>query len=326
MFKKLPILQSYHNTCTLQSTGVPQSKTSPNRPLLQGRSQQACRSYAMVSDGQNSHNHGDLRWPEITSANRIPTPYQIFNQKKGSPYSKQRFIELVKLYHPDRHDACSTTGGLTYATKLERYRLVVAANEILSDAVKRSAFDLYGAGWNGMPHVKSPKEHCNSSAAAWADRDGGAWNEPGGPSRNATWEDWERWYARHDPKEKQVPQFVSNGAFVGLIVIFAIVGGIGQATRVGNFSVGFIEQRDALHDRIAKDLTRRRTETTSLFESREERIIRFLKQREPVGYEEIAQNKGVSMKLLPPPPEAQPAGNINKKQMDRPRIHNQKDG
>lgn len=280
----------------------------------------------MVSDGQNSHNHGDLRWPELTSANRIPTPYQIFDQKKGSPYSKQRYIELVKKYHPDRH-GCSSTDGLSYATKLERYRLVVAANEILSDAVKRSAFDLYGAGWNGMPHVKSPKDHCNSSAAAWTDRNGGAWNEPGGPSQNATWEDWERWYARHDPKEKQVPQFVSNGAFVGLIVIFAIVGGIGQATRVGNFSVGFIEQRDALHDRIAKDLTRRRTETTSLFGSREERIISFLKQREPVGYEQIVQSKDGSRKLLPPPLETSSVGNVKRRSMDVSRhFHNSKEG
>lgn len=280
----------------------------------------------MVSDGHSSHSHEGLRWPEMTSADRIPTPYQIFNQKKGSPYSKQRFLELVKIYHPDRHDLDSSIEALPYATKLERYRLIIAANEILSDAVKRSAFDLYGAGWNGMPHVQSPKDHCNSSAAAWADRNGSAWNEPGGPSQNATWEDWERWYARHDPKEKQVPQFVSNGAFVGLIVIFAIVGGIGQATRVGNFSVGFIEQRDALHDRIAKDLTRRRSETTSLWGSREERIISFLKQRDPIGYNELPPNQDGVRKLLPPP-ETHSERDIHKRPMDMSKhFSNPKDG
>lgn len=166
--------------------------------------------------------------------------------------------------------------------KNERYRLVVAANEILSDPIKRSAFDLYGAGWNGMPGVRTSHDATNSRTT------GAGWREPGGPSRNATWEDWERWYGRNDPKDKQVPQFVSNGAFVSLIVTFAVLGGVGQATRVGNFSTTFIEQRDALHQNISMDLNRRRKETTTLWGTREERIDNFLKHRDPEGYEELA--------------------------------------
>ena len=42
---------------------------------------------------------GDERWP--TALN--PTPYDIFGHPKDAPYSKHRFYELVKLYHPDRH-------------------------------------------------------------------------------------------------------------------------------------------------------------------------------------------------------------------------------
>lgn len=279
----------------------------------------------MVSNGHSGHSHGGLRWPEMTSADRIPTPYQIFNQKKGSPYSKQRFYELVKLYHPDRHDLDFSTIGLSYATKLERYRLVVAANEILSDPVKRSAFDIYGAGWNGMPNVKSPRDNSNSSAT-WTDSNGRGWNAPGGPSQNATWEDWERWYARNDPREKQEPQFVSNGAFVGLIVMFAIIGGVGQATRVGNFSVSFIEQRDALHENLSKDLIRRRKETTSLWGTREERIHSFLKQREPVGYHEITHTEDGMRKLLPAP-DILSSGEVKKRRMDMSKhFNNPKDG
>jgi curved DNA-binding protein CbpA len=247
----------------------------------------------MVSDGTSRHNHGNLRWPEVTSANAIPTPYQIFNQKKGSPYSKQRFYELVKLYHPDRHDLDASCDGLSYATKLERYRLVVAANDLLSDPVKRSAFDLYGAGWNGMPDVRTRR---SSDSSGYGGR---GWGGPHGPSQNATWEDWEKWYAR-DAKGPQEPRFVSNSAFVGLIVLFAVLGGIGQATRVGNYSMSFLEQRDALHNSVSKDLIRRRKEA-SRYGSREERVQDFLKQRDPIGYGVADPNGEAYRKLLPGP-------------------------
>src|SRR6187402_3852458 len=137
MFKKSGILLSCNNLHCLHPAGpAPASKTSSSSPHPAGsltrRQRQQYRSYAMVSDGHSRHDHGQLRWPEMTSANSLPTPYQIFNQNKGSPYSKRRFYELVKLYHPDRHDHDTISHSLSYATKLERYRLVVAANDILS--------------------------------------------------------------------------------------------------------------------------------------------------------------------------------------------------
>jgi curved DNA-binding protein CbpA len=232
----------------------------------------------------------------VTSANAIPSPYQIFNQKKGSPYSKRRFYELVKIYHPDRYDHDDMGDGLSHATKLERYRLVVAANNILSNPVKRGAYDCYGAGWNGQPDVVSPRD----ASEGWGGYSGRGWGGgPGGPSQNATWEDWERWY-QQDSKGKQEPRFVSNSAFVSLIVIFAALGGIGQATRVGNYSMNFIEQRDALHSNISKDLMRRRKET-SAFQNRDERIQSFLKQRDPRGYGVIDPSEEACRKLLPAP-------------------------
>lgn len=243
----------------------------------------------MVSDGPVKHNHGGLRWPEVTSANTIPTPYQIFNQKKGSSYSKERFYQLVKIYHPDRHDQNISHAGLSYATKLERYRLVVAANDILSDPVKRGAYDLYGAGWNGQPEVE---RGTSEGGKGWG-------KEPNGPSQNATWEDWERWYKR-DAEGPQEPRFVSNGAFVGLIVTLAVLGGIGQATRVGNYSTTFLEQRDALHDSVSKDLMRRRRETSSIG-NREERVHTFLIQRDPVAYGIAHPREEAYRKLLPAP-------------------------
>ena len=250
----------------------------------------------MVRDSHSRHNHGNLRWPEVTPANAIPSPYQIFNQKKGSPYSKRRFYELVKIYHPDRHDLDEEEDGLSHTTKLERYRLIIAANDILSDPVKRGAYDCYGAGWNGQPDVVSPRQ----ASEGWGGHNGRGWGGgPGGPSHNATWEDWERWYQR-DSKGKQEPRYVSNSAFVSLIVIFAAIGGISQATRVGNSSMNFMEQRDALHSSISKDLMRRRKET-SASPNRDERIRRFLEHRDPYGYEVINPSEEAYRKLRPAP-------------------------
>lgn len=266
----------------------------------------------MVSDGHSRHNHGNLRWPELTSVNAIPTPYQIFNQKKGSPYSKRRFYELVKIYHPDAHEHGASE--LSYATKLERYRLVVAANDILSDPVRRGAYDRYGAGWNGMPDVLRSRD-ASDTPSAWESYSGRGWGDgPSGPSQNATWEDWEKWYQR-DAKGPQKPRFVSNSAFVALIVIFATLGGIGQATRVGNYSMNFIEQRDVVHGNISKDLIRRRKETATAFGSREERIDNFLKQRDPIGYGLSDPREEAYRKLLPAP-EVCASDDIKHRRMD----------
>lgn len=252
----------------------------------------------MVAGGYSKNEHENLPWPEVTSANAIPTPYQIFNQRKGSPYSKRRFYELVKLYHPDRHGIDEISDGIPYATKLERYRLVVAANELLSDPLKREAYDCYGAGWNSQPGVAGSR-NTSETAGGWGNYAGREWRGgQGSPFQNATWEDWEKWYARND-KAEQPPTYVSNGAFVALIVMFAALGGVGQATRVRNYSVTFIEQRDALHDQMSKELMRRRKETSSLG-NRDERVHNFLKQRDLLGYG-MTNPEGEAYRRVPEP-------------------------
>jgi hypothetical protein len=225
-------LQGVHGPAFISKSSCQSSTTAKRRPLA--RPQQ--RAYAMVANGYSKHQHENIPWPEVTSANVIPTPYQIFDQKKGSPYSKRRFYELVKMYHPDRHNIDGVSDGLPYATKLERYRLVIAANEILSDPIKRGTYDCYGAGWNGFPGVKSPRDS-PKTVGVWDTNSGRGWGGgPESPSQNATWEDWERWYQR-DEKAKQQPTYFSNGTFLSLIIIFAALGGIGQATRAEKRSI-----------------------------------------------------------------------------------------
>lgn len=298
MFKQSKILLSYCNSNLPTLYVSSQIARTPPLPSRTHSSQalhsyQQCRHYAIVADGHCGHEHDNLRWPEVTSANRIPTPYQIFNQKKGSPYSKQRFYELVKMYHPDRHHH-NLSDGLSYATKVERYRLTIAANDILSDPVKRGAYDRYGAGWNGQPNVARDRSE------SWANTGKGWGGDGSGPSQNATWEDWEKWYQR-DGKGPQEPTFVSNGAFVVLIVIFAALGGVGQLTQVRNYSATALERRDALHDHVSKDLMRRRRDTSNDYGHREQRIYSFLRQRDPHGYGLIDPIDDGYRKLLPAP-------------------------
>ncbi|RKF59110.1 putative hsp40p co-chaperone [Golovinomyces cichoracearum] len=254
----------------------------------------SCRPYASTS---GSHNNGreKIDWPDVTSVNSIPTPYEIFNQKKNSPYSKHRFYELVKLYHPDRHDTDLKLSGLSAETRLERFRLVVAANNILGDPARRSAYDRYGAGWNGKPHISNNDYSSNDAGySSWK-----RW--PDGPSRNASWEDWEKWYARDGAP--QDPNYVSNSAFVGLILTFALLGGVGQATRATNHSFDFLEQRNALHNKVSMELTQIRKESTDC-KLQEERIYRFMRNRDPRGFsiegsKDIIERPHVSTDLYP---------------------------
>lgn len=228
------------------------------------------RGYATVSDKfpkrpETSVSHQD--WP----SGPHPTPYQIFDQKRDAPYSKARFYTLVKFYHPDRHtQPGAADSSLSHAVRLERYRLVVAANQILSDPARKRAYDLYGAGWGS-------KLSMDNSAYRNAEK---SWrNEPGNPSMNATWEDWERWYGERDgEKSKQRTVFMSNEMFVVVICAFVVAGSMGQAKRANKSTMGLVEMHDQKHEAISHDIRRRQTEQYGL--SRHERVESFLRQRE----------------------------------------------
>jgi DnaJ-class molecular chaperone len=152
-----------------------------------------------------------------------PTPYQIFALKKNEAYSKSRFYHLVKIYHPDRGG--TSASSMSHEMKSERYRLVVAANVILSDPAKRNAYDKVGAGWDGNSEVAgSAKNGPFGSNQGWRDPSDPVW-------KNATWEDWERWREARDDeamgikREKQSPLYMNNGTFVALITLMALMGG-----------------------------------------------------------------------------------------------------
>ncbi|MCJ1471623.1 hypothetical protein MMC13_000263 [Lambiella insularis] len=271
------------------------------------------RSFADTKpEKEHSGSTGYLQWPKFESATQIPTPYQIFRLKKGAPYSKKRYYELAKIYHPDKHasgDDSPSPDIISQAVKLERYRLVVAANDILSNPVKRRAYDAYGAGWDGRPEMGSTKDH-------WRYAEGKGWsgfNENSSPARCATWEDWEKWYQRNS-KEKQEPVYFSNGSFIILIIIFAMLGGLGEISRAGKMSRSFLQQIEAIHDDTSKDLQRRKRESQS-FQNKDERFQSFLRTRDPLGYG-LTEPREEGFRKLLPAPEVCMSGDIQSRETD----------
>ncbi|KAI2631516.1 hypothetical protein GGS26DRAFT_97569 [Hypomontagnella submonticulosa] len=225
------------------------------------------RSYATVSDGpKKSDSSSDSHtWPSSPQ----PTPYEIFGQHKSAPYSKAKFYKLVKVYHPDRHRH-APSHPLSHSTRVERYRMVVAANQILSDPTKRRAYDLYGSGWGG---VQSMENMYRTADRSWRD-------VPGNPSMNATWEDWERWYQERDgtKKEQQNPVYMSNQLFAGVLCLFVVLGSLGQARRATTNTMSIVEMREQSHAAISEDMRMRRSQQAAL--NREERVENFLRQRD----------------------------------------------
>lgn len=256
-----------------------------------------------------------LPWPATPNRHVPPSPYQIFGQERGTPYSKRRFYELVMKYHPDRNshpdDSVNTPNPCKCPrdVMLERYRLVVAANTILSDPEKRAAYDNFGFGWDAdLNSAGGSPLHKYSTYHRWrkTSDNGFKWPTDQDPMYNATWEDWERWYttqadrarasstmplygnfftAGHGRQSSGV--FMSNYAFLSIVFLFALLGGIGQATRVSDVSKSRMERAQQLNDETSQVLMRARQDAldSAGAESKRERIQRFIASVEGSSYE-----------------------------------------
>lgn len=256
--------------------GQNQLSFPPFRSSGKGKAQH--REYAeYTSERPPSSQSENLYWPKLSSSTAIPTPYQIFQLSKDAPYSKRRFYELVKLYHPDRytHEHCSSgTHPRLYDVRVERYRLVVAANNILSDPTKRMAYDKYGTGWDGCRDIDKTKYDCGRHTdTKWSGFDANS-----SPARNATWEDWEKWNKR-DINHAQEPTYFSNKDFVYLILIFIALGGIGQASGLRGQSRSAFDRVEAVHDSCIKNIRTRRKSSLE-HQNRDEMVQGFLGTRD----------------------------------------------
>ncbi|PGH16234.1 hypothetical protein AJ80_05257 [Polytolypa hystricis UAMH7299] len=283
MFKKPSILCSCSSFLSLHPSSVPPPNPSTSSPW-QGRSPfQQCRRYAHVHSSGPIPHEGDLSWP----TNPIFSPYDLLKQERSAPYSKRRFYEFAKVYHPDRPcDAHPSCGDIPHSVKAHRYRILVAAHEILSDSVKREAFDKFGDGWYQRAELFGTNRH--------------GWNVSTGPDgekdesvfRNGTWEDWERWRQRNEgyyydsaySGAGRQASSVSHGMFASFLVLLSLFAGAGQAVTIGGFSSIVEERVKDADERWNKLLDGRRLQTTTQMNSRDARVQHFLMKRDPSGH------------------------------------------
>lgn len=226
-----------------------------------------------------------MNWPSTSSPSRHITPYTIFDLKKGAIYSKHSFYQLVKIYHPDRQGLGQNhqIKNISPNEGLERYRLIVLAHEILSDPVKRRAYDIDGAGWitrHGPCDRHTQGYYSEKSGKPYGRGEG--YDES--PFANATWEDWERWHARDgDGKSKHqyTGKYMDHNAFAALVIAAAVIAGVAQATSTGR-SPDSVEERVRAFTAETREFLNNRAEVQKTDTSDStDRVKWFLKKRDP---------------------------------------------
>lgn len=190
---------------------------------------------------------------------------------------------MVQIYHPDKtcnHHPASKDVPLS--DRMHRYRILVAAHQLLSDPAKREAYDKYGLGWHDRTELFGPKAAEKSFAARNVQyarhRD-----DPDSIFNNATWEDWEAWYERRDGRGPQV-RTVSHSTFASFLVLLTLFFGVGQAVTIGKYASSVDERAKGVSAKRGKFLDGRRQETVTQSDSTDARVQSFLRKRDPSGY------------------------------------------
>ena len=81
-----------------------------------------------------------------------------------------------------------------------------------------------------------------------------------------------------NPMRMELGCILQNSYFLLLVVVLALMGSTANYSRAQDAGTYFIEQRDIIHDRAARDLRKARQEASS--GSRDDRIQWFVRNRE----------------------------------------------
>jgi curved DNA-binding protein CbpA len=220
----------------------------------------------------------NMNWPCRRNGSFTPSPYEIFELERSAKYTKHKYYQLVKIYHPDRNGH-NASDGLSHVQRLERYRLIVQAHEILSDPVKRRAYDTSGAGW-GVTRMGD--RHSRGFTNTEGKRYGFGPDDDSTIFQNANWEDWERWRHRYDPPAKQTFEtYINPNAFASIVILLAIVSGFFMATRAGQFTGSVEERAQAFTEETARFLSSRQEHLRESEMSAPGRVAYFLEKRDP---------------------------------------------
>lgn len=119
-----------------------------------------------------------------TTARAAASPYDLLQVSKSASASdiKSQYYDLVKTLHPDRA-ASKPLDKKEYERRLEKFRSVVKAYDLLKDPKKRAMYDKFGMGWDF--DVSSVMAQAERQRYTWAAR---------GQFRPRTQAEWDHWY------------------------------------------------------------------------------------------------------------------------------------
>ncbi len=175
------------------------------------------------------------------------------------------------VYHPDRWQH-ATYHGISKTTRVERYRLLVLANAILSDPIKRKAYDEHGVGWDGGGYHGTPETEANRNANV--DKE---WRrQPPNVSMNSTWQEWEESRQQQGSQEQDIV-LIHGKTSVFCLAILVFLGGCCLYIQAYYRAREIMRQRDMIHRALSEDLWRMKRQNEC--SSRDSLVGAFLSHR-----------------------------------------------
>ena len=204
-------------------------------PLVCRPPRESHATYATHSSASSD----DIPWPKSPN----PTPYEVFGlpPTASSTEIKKRYFELVRRYHPDSplgsHEASQQ--------RLERFREVVRANELLSSAKGRRVYDKDGFGWSDM-NVND----IMGDPAHWQGKYEGKFWTP----RNAGHSYEESFNGGAFDGKRAQPYYTSNANFAGAILVIMVLAAVVQVSHIQTRTQRASDRRWARHEQVSMNL------------------------------------------------------------------------
>ncbi|EPX70655.1 DNAJ domain-containing protein DNAJB family protein [Schizosaccharomyces octosporus yFS286] len=179
--------------------------------------------------------YGRLNWFRKSATTFTPknlkslTPYEIMELPRTCTPAdiKRKYIELVKLRHPDKNKSGSPEDvalkALDEKNRQEYFRLLVAAKSLLTDHQRRLEYDRFGFHWNQLSGSQpSPKPSANPRYPMYSRY-----------RRSSGMGSWEEYYynsfdfeqnhkAKGDFKKEDDEGMIVFAAILSLLIIFSV--------------------------------------------------------------------------------------------------------
>ena len=198
------------------------------------------RKFHGAAINRSSSTSEDLRWPKAHN----PTPYEILGlPPSASPTEiKKRYYELARKYHPDTRTGSSEAEQ----ERLQRFRQIVQANEVLSAARTRRIYDKDGFGWGNMD-----MNDIMGDPAHWKGNYEGRFKATRTTRARTSEGPFDGFF---DGNNRAVPYYTSNANFAGGIIVIMVLVAVLQFSHVQRSAERAINERRAVHAEASLNL------------------------------------------------------------------------